>query len=84
MADSVPLPPLIIAIRDKKMVVCRRLIDTKEDNVNGDRDQNGNTALHYASFSGNLEKAELLTSSGADVNIINKYGQTALHCASIA
>ena len=47
----------------------RRLIDTGEANVNGDRDQIGCTALHIASYRGYLEISELLTSSGADVNI---------------
>ena len=75
-------PPLISAIRDKNIVECRRLIDTGEANVNEDRDQSGSTALHEASLKGYLEISELLTSSGADVNIRNSYGSTALHYAS--
>ena len=78
-----PTPPLIIAVRDKNIVECRRLIDTGEANVNGDRDQYGETALHRASIRGYLEIAELLTSSGADVNIRDSHGWTALHRASI-
>ena len=43
----------------------------------------GCTALHWASMDGYLEISELLTSSGADVNIRNRYGgYTALHRAS--
>ena len=61
----------------------RRLIDTGEANVNGDRGQHGFNALHEASARGYLEISELLTSSGADVNIINSFGSTALHWASI-
>ena len=77
-------PPLIIAIRDKNIVECRRLIDTGEANVNGDRDHEyGWTALHWASIKGYLEITELLTSSGADVNIRDSGGCTALHQASI-
>ena len=77
-------PPLISAVLAEDIVECRRLIDTGEANVNGDRDYyNGWTALQIASFRGYLEISELLTSSGADVNIRNSYGWTALHYASI-
>ena len=76
------LPPLIRAVWDKNIVECRRLIDTGEANVNDDRDHLGLTALHRASFNGYLEISELLTSSGADVNIRHSYGWTALHLAS--
>ena len=58
------------------------MIDTGEANVNGDRDQYGSTALHYASGRGCLEISELLTSSGAGVNIRDSYGYTALHLAA--
>ena len=61
----------------------RRLIDTGEANVNGDRDQNGWTALHMTSIKGYLEISELLTSSGADVNIRGRDGRTPLHIASM-
>ena len=82
MAANNDRSPLISAFRDKNIVECRRLIDTGEANVNEDRDQYGSTALHWASNEGYLEISELLTSSGADVNISTRYGWTALHCAS--
>ena len=76
-------PPLISAVKARNIVECRRLIDTGEANVNGDRIQSGCwTALHMASLRCNLEISELLTSSGADVNIRNSSGWTALHYAS--
>ena len=75
-------PPLVSAVLAKDIVECRRLIDTGEANVNGDRDQYGFNALHWASSSGYLEISELLTSSGADVNIRDSNGRTALHLAS--
>ena len=76
-------PPLISAVYARNIVECRRLIDTGEANVNiRDRDQIGRTALHWASIRGYLEISELLTSSGADVNIRSSYGRTALHIAS--
>ena len=73
---------LIRAVRDNNIVECRRLLNTGEANVNEDRDQYGNTALHIASIYGYLETAERLASSGADVNIISSDGRTALHIAS--
>ena len=76
-------PPLISAVLAKNIVECRRLIDTGEANVNEDRSQFGRTALHIASYRGYLEISELLTSSGADVNIRGSYGRTALHFASM-
>ena len=75
-------PPLISAIHDKNIVECRRLLDTWEANVNEVRGYDGWTALHIASYRGYLEISELLTSSGADVNISTSYGWTALHHAS--
>ena len=47
------------------------------------KDDDGRTALHRTSINGNLEIAELLTSSGADVNIRDDEGMTALHRASL-
>ena len=76
-------PPLISAVYAKDIVECRRLIDTGEANVNEDRDHDGDTALYRASIEGYLEISELLTSSGADVNIRHSDGWTALHRASI-
>ena len=75
-------PALISAILASNIVECRRLIDTGEANVNGDRDHDGWTALHLASSRGYLEIVELLTSSGANMNIRTSYGWTALHLAS--
>jgi ankyrin repeat protein len=77
-------PTLLSAVRGRNIVACRRLIDTGEANVNEDRDHYGCTALHWASYRGYLEISELLVSSGADVNIRDKYGgSTALHNASM-
>ena len=76
-------PPLFSAVLARNIVECRRLIDTGEGNVNGNRDQYGMTALHWTSNEGYLEISELLTSSGADVKIRDRYGSTALHWASI-
>ena len=76
-------PPLISAAIAENIVECRLLIDTGEANFNGERDKYGRTALHIASIEGYLEISELLTSSGADVNIRDSGGSTALHMASM-
>jgi ankyrin repeat protein len=60
------------------------LIDTGEADVNDDIDPDDRiwTALHWASYRGYLEIAELLASSGADLNIGDSDGWTALMWAS--
>ena len=45
------------------------------------RDKYGNTALYYAARSGNLPKVQLLLSRGADQEIRNDRGETALSIA---
>ena len=45
-------------------------------------DEDGNQPLHLASKMGHMSVGELLVTNGADVNSLNKYGQTALHMAA--
>jgi palmitoyltransferase ZDHHC13/17 len=40
------------------------------------------TALHYASFNGNLEMIKLLIKHGASINAVNKMGINMLHVAA--
>lgn len=40
------------------------------------------TALHYASFFGNLKLIRLLVENGADVSIVNDQAINMLHCAA--
>jgi len=46
------------------------------------KDEEGNTALHYAASSGQLEFVELLIKNGIDPDLINNKIETALHKAS--
>lgn len=43
---------------------------------------NGQTALHYASSRDRLEIAQMLLDNGADVNVHDKLGSTPLHRAA--
>ncbi|CAH1997856.1 unnamed protein product [Acanthoscelides obtectus] len=47
------------------------------------QDENGNTLLHYAAATGNLETANKLITLGAYTNILNNKGQTPLHVACL-
>ena len=47
------------------------------------KDYRSSTPLHWAAWNNSLELAELLISSGAEVNAENKYGRTPLHWAAM-
>jgi len=53
----------------------KSLVDTQEEN--------GNSALHFASGKGRHLMVEMLVEAGANVNLCNKDGATALHLAMI-
>ena len=46
------------------------------------RGKDGFTALHFASFHGNINMIRLLVKHGADVNVVNKQGINMLHVAA--
>jgi ankyrin repeat protein len=47
------------------------------------QDPFGNTLLHSAAISGDLQEVERLLAAGADPMIANRDGRTALHAAAI-
>jgi ankyrin repeat protein len=47
------------------------------------QDPFGNTLLHGAVISGNIDDVERLLAAGADPNIANRDGRTPLHAAAI-
>jgi hypothetical protein len=68
---------LMLAFRGGREEIARYLI-SKKANVNG-RDANGNTPLFFLTmFKDNVAMAKLLIENGADVNITNGFGNTAL------
>lgn len=50
--------------------------------INHRTDEDGFTALHFASFRGNLSIINLLLNNGADMYIKNNYGINVLHVAA--
>ena len=50
--------------------------------VNHKTDEDGFTALHFASFRGNLTLAQLLIEQGADIHVRNNFGINVMHAAA--
>ena len=50
--------------------------------VNLKTDEDGFTALHFASFRGNLKVISMLIENGADIFMVNHHGLSMLHVAA--
>jgi len=50
--------------------------------INYRTDDDGFTALHFASFRGNVTLINLLLSHGADMNVKNNFGINVMHVAA--
>ena len=61
--------------------ILRTLIDAPDVNLNL-RTETGHTPLHAAANNGRAASARLLIDAGANINISDKYQQTALHLAA--
>jgi ankyrin repeat protein len=77
-----PLPPLSFTIvsilpqgSEQNKNVVKKMINKQTVK---ERDQHGNTPLHYAIESGDIGLVRLLIEQGADVNAVNKEGVTPL------
>jgi ankyrin repeat protein/gamma-glutamyl-gamma-aminobutyrate hydrolase PuuD len=69
--------PISYAIKSNKNEALKILLD--DPNVRMDeRNSYGNTLLHIASFSDNIEAFKLLVASGAEIDAANIYGQPPL------
>lgn len=67
--------PLIYAVKNNKINAVRYLI-TRGANLNKQA-FDGNTALHIAMMTGNLQITEILLSANPDINIVNNQGYIA-------
>ncbi|CAK9059571.1 unnamed protein product [Durusdinium trenchii] len=70
---------LSAAVRGQKIEAVKILLKAKADPT--DRDDKGVSALHLASFDGNLELAKVLILARAKVDACDRHGQTALFFA---
>lgn len=59
----------------ESIITCNANLDTL--------DSNGWTALHHASYHGDLDSVNILLNNGADVNAFSNQQKTALHFASM-
>ncbi len=74
------LKPLAAAAEEGNVAIARRLLEHSVD-PDGRVDDEGRTALHVAAEAGSRAVAELLITSGADVNALSTIGHPPLHYA---
>ena len=72
--------PLVVAITKGYLKIAEMLIQAGA-RLDTDVDANKNTILHYAAYKGHFNSVKLLISAGADLNLKNNQGQTALDFA---
>jgi hypothetical protein len=83
--------PLHAAARDNQQVVLEQLLQGDDDNNNNsnkrdpnERDQSGQTALHFAADAGHPEAIKILTNYGGDVSAADNDGISVLQAAVIS
>lgn len=76
IVDGVVLSNMLNVLAEGQLKVAKMLIES-EANVN-EKDKNGETPLHIASYVGYLPAIEILIKNGAEVNEINNSGKTPL------
>ncbi len=73
-------PDLVTAVKSGNLPAVRALARTRGA-VNA-RDVDGTTALHWAAYRSDDRAATVLVGAGADLNAVNRYGQTPLSLAA--
>ncbi|ETN72542.1 ankyrin repeat protein [Necator americanus] len=79
--DPMGWTPLMIAASAGRVEVVRYLLSLPQVDVNH-RNNNLQTALHYAASRNHAEITHLLLEAGSDVNAADKFGATPLHRAA--
>lgn len=64
-----------------KLEEIEKILQEHQSQIN-DKDEYGNTLLHYAAFRGEIEIVRLLKKCGANFKVINENGWTSLHSAA--
>lgn len=77
-ASLISLPE---AVRNEDIYQILSLLNGNTDVNRTEDDLSGNTSLHIATVLGNVKIMKLLLDAGADVNMENKWGLSALGCA---
>lgn len=77
--DNIGQTPITYAIIFNSTEALEFLMENGGKNVVNDFDRNQNNPLFYAIKNGNLKYIKILLDNGADVNIQNKRGVSALH-----
>ena len=82
ITGEAPIHKAVLSVRPQKGVALTTIIT--DCNANLDTlDSNGWTALHHASYNGDLASAETLLKKGAQVSAYSNLGKTALHFAAM-
>ncbi|XP_060553271.1 serine/threonine-protein phosphatase 6 regulatory ankyrin repeat subunit C-like isoform X2 [Ruditapes philippinarum] len=81
--DKIGCIPLFLAAEVGNVAVCKELLSSHaEQQLNMQRKDNGDTALHVACRRRDMDLARLLVDAGAPVDLQNNEGQSALHIAA--
>lgn len=75
------LPPLHMAVRQGDIPAIQRILKEHPDSVKSTVGEFKSTALHVACRRGATEVATLLIDAGAEINLADSSGKTALHWA---
>lgn len=79
LANLRQITPLLAAVKEKRVGCVEFLIKNMSLVALNQVDENGTTALMWATIEGSVRTMKLLIGAGADLNIQNRYGHTALY-----
>ena len=82
ITGEAPIHKAVLSSEPQKGVALNTIIIDCNANLNT-LDSNGWTALHHASYNGDLDSATTLLAKGAQVGAFSNLGKTALHFAAM-